>query len=100
MISDASGEPIPLRGGAFLSIVLAAPAYDANGRPTYQPADRSNAVDVRGYQTFRQVAYDTSFEGLTSFGLGVRATLPFRVFVLPGPGTGSRVVVDVSHRWV
>ncbi len=96
---DGSGRPIPLRGGAFLSIVHSAAAYDANGQPTYAPTDRSNVVSVTGYTTFRQVAYAGSFEGLTSFGLGVRAKLPFRVFVLSGPGTGSRVVVDVGHFW-
>ncbi len=98
--ADGSGNPIPLRGGAFLSIVLAATAYDANGQPTYTPASRSEAVNVAGYTTFRQVAFAGSFEGLTTFGLGVRAKLPFRVTVLAGPGGGSRVIVDVSHRWV
>ncbi|HEV8116413.1 MAG TPA: hypothetical protein VGP53_09260 [Acidimicrobiales bacterium] len=97
--SDGSGAPIPLRGGAFLSIVLGAQGIDANGQATYRPANRSEAVNVSGYTTFRQVAFDTSFEGLTSFGLGVRAKLPFRVFVLAGPGSGTRLVVDVSHRW-
>jgi hypothetical protein len=29
----------------------------------------------------------------------VRARLPFRVMVVPGPGRGSRVVVDVAHHW-
>ena len=38
-----------------------------------------------------------SFEGQTTIGLGVRARLPFRVFVLAGPGSGSRLVVDVAH---
>jgi len=32
--------------------------------------------------------------------VGVRATLPFRVLVLPGPGTHNRIVLDVSHRWI
>jgi len=97
--SDGSGEPIPLRGGAFLGIVLGAPAHDADYRPTYRPADRFNAVNVNGYTTFRQVYFDGTYEGLTSFGLGVRARLPFRVFLLAGPGSGSRMVVDVAHRW-
>ncbi len=97
---DGSGAPIPLRGGAFLSIVAAAPAHDDAYRPTYRPADRSNIVNVAGFTTFRQVAFGGTFEGLTTIGLGVRATLPFRVFVLAGPGSGSRLVVDVSHRWV
>jgi hypothetical protein len=29
----------------------------------------------------------------------VRARLPFRVFSLAGPGAGSRLVIDVAHRW-
>ena len=54
---------------------------------------------VTGFSTFRQVSWAESQEGLTAVGLGVRARLPFRVFVLDGPGAGSRVVVDVAHRW-
>ena len=54
---------------------------------------------MTGYQTFRQVAYAGSFEGYTSIGLGVRAWLPSRVFTLDGPGSGSRLVVDVAHFW-
>ncbi len=96
---DGSGAPVPLRGGAFLQVVLASPAYDANGRPTYRPADRANVVNVTGYTTFRQVAYAGSFEGQTTFGVGVRARLPFRVFVLSSPDTTSRVFLDVAHYW-
>ncbi len=58
-----------------------------------------NLVDTSGYRTFRQVGWGGSFEGYTTLGLGVRARLPFRVAVLPGPGTGSRLVIDVAHRW-
>jgi hypothetical protein len=47
----------------------------------------------------RQAAFAGSFEGQTRLGLGVRACLPFRVFVLQAPGTQSRVVVDVAHLW-
>ncbi len=98
--ADGSGDPVPLRGGAFLSIVLSAPAHDEAGRPTYRPADRANAVDVRGFTTFRQVAFAGDFEGLTTFGLGVRGRLPFRVLVVPVAGGRSQVVLDVSHRWI
>jgi hypothetical protein len=57
---------------------------------------------VKGFRTFRQVAYAGSFEGQTTFGLGVRARLPFRVFVLagsPGDRHGAMLVIDVAHRW-
>lgn len=96
---DGSGFTVPLRGGAFLQVTVADPAYDQNGNPTYQPANRNEAVDVTGFRTFRQVAFAGSFEAVTKVGLGVRARLPFRVFTLDGPGDGSRLVIDVAHRW-
>ncbi|MGW5052821.1 AMIN-like domain-containing (lipo)protein [Actinokineospora sp. NPDC004072] len=96
---DGSGQVVPLRGGAKLQVVAIAPAYDSAGNPTYTPANRRELVDVTGWDTFRQVAWAGSFEGQTTIGLGVRARLPFRAFVLDGPGSGSRIVVDVAHRW-
>jgi hypothetical protein len=96
---DGSGELVPLRGGVRLQVVVHAPSYDLNGNPTYTPANRAELSNVTGYQTFRQVADAGSFEGQTTIGLGVRARLPFRVFVLAGPGDGSRLVVDVAHFW-
>jgi hypothetical protein len=99
VLADGSGQPVALRGGAFLNVVVRAPAHDANGNPTYIPPNPTDAINVSGFQTFRQVDFIVTFEGQTQIGLGVRARLPFRVFVLPGPGAGSRVVVDVAHRW-
>lgn len=99
VIADGSGQVVPLRGGAKLQVVVRAPAYDANGNATYRPADRRELVNVTGFQTFRQLALAGSFEGVTTIGAGVRARLPFRVLVLDGPGSSSRIVVDVAHRW-
>jgi|tagenome__1003787_1003787.scaffolds.fasta_scaffold20781460_2 hypothetical protein len=99
--ADGSGATIPLRGGAYLQITVGAASYDEYGNPTFGPQTRE-VVNVSGYRTFRQVAYAGSFEGRTDFGLGVRARLPFRVFVLPGtPNTDHipRLVIDVAHRW-
>ncbi|MGY4642488.1 AMIN-like domain-containing (lipo)protein [Cellulomonas sp. URHB0016] len=96
---DASGAVVPTRGGAAIEVTVNDPAYDESGSPTYAPADLNELTDVAGYRTFRQVVWAGSFEGYTSVGLGVRARLPFRVLVLAGPGSGSRLVVDVAHRW-
>jgi hypothetical protein len=85
--ADGSGDVVPVAGGAVLAVTVRAPAYRAI-RPS-----------VAGYRTFRDVAWGGSFEGQTSFGLGVRARLPFRVFTLDGPGNGTRFVVDVAHKW-
>jgi hypothetical protein len=102
VIEDASGRPVPLRGGAFLDIVVPAPDHTPDGTPTYVPADRRELVDVGGFRTFRQVAWAGSFEGTSAIGVGVRARLPFRVTALSGiPGTsgGTRVIIDVAHAW-
>jgi hypothetical protein len=94
-----SGHVVALRGGAKIQVTAHAPAYDLSGRTTYQPANPTEAVPLAGYSTFRQIAYLGSFEGYTDFGLGVRARLPFRVFILSGPGAHNRLVVDVAHAW-
>ena len=94
----ASGLPIALRGGAKLSVTVNAPAYTPEGTASYAPANRAEVVDVTGYRTFRQVRWDSSFEGQTQLGVGVRARLPFRVFTLQD-ATTSRLVIDVAHRW-
>ncbi len=96
---DGSGAAVPLRGGADLHVVALAPASDVNGASTYARAGKSELVPVGGMRTFRQVAWAGSFEGQTTIGLGVRGRLPFRVLILEGPGSGSRLVIDVAHRW-
>jgi hypothetical protein len=93
------GSVIPLRGGAFLEVVLLDPAYDGTGKPTYKPANPRELVNLANYRTFRQAAWGGSFEGYTTVGLGVRARLPFRVFTLAGPGSSMRIVLDVAHKW-
>jgi hypothetical protein len=85
--ADGSGDFVRVAGGAVLAVTVRAPAY------------QRIRTSVAGYRTFRDVAWGGSFEGQTSFGLGVRARLPFRVFQLDGPGDGTRLVVDVAHRW-
>jgi hypothetical protein len=98
----SQGQGVPLspyagRFGALIGITLLDPAYDVGtGAPTYTPV----LPDVSRYQTFRGIAWGGSFEGYTTFALGVRARLPFEVLVLPGPGTHTRFVVNVAHRWV
>jgi hypothetical protein len=99
VVQDGSGKVVPLRGAAKLQVVTLAPMYDEQGHsitPTYE-CDLYGIVD--GFKTFREAKCAGSFEGQTTFGLGVRARLPFRAFVLDGPGDGSRLVVDVAHRW-
>ncbi|WP_345711607.1 AMIN-like domain-containing (lipo)protein, partial [Kineococcus glutinatus] len=97
--ADGSGDPVPLRGGAFLEVVVHAPSYDDAGAATFTPPSPAEVVDVGGFGTFRQVGWGGSFEGWTTLGLGVRARLPFETVLIEGPGDRARLVVDVAHRW-
>ena len=95
VVMGGSGDAVPVRGGAVLEVVAHVGVI---------PTDSffvgpGTLVDTSRYRTFRHVAWAGSFEGVTTVSLGVRARLPFRVFVVPGPGDGSRLVVDVGHRW-
>ncbi|MET0862271.1 MAG: hypothetical protein ABW091_14725 [Microbacterium sp.] len=100
VLSEGAGFPVPVRGAADLQVIAFAPDYNVvTGQLTYKPINRRELVNVTGYSTFRQVAWAGSFEGQSKIALGVRARLPFRTFILDGPGTGSRLVVDVAHFW-
>ncbi|MFG2989420.1 hypothetical protein ACGFZK_09040 [Streptomyces sp. NPDC048257] len=95
LLQDASGDPLPVRGGAVLEVMVDSPAYD---RQTMAPTipGRSGqplpGVDVTGYRTFRDAVFGASSEGRTQIGLGLRARLPYRVLQLD-----DRLVVDVAH---
>ncbi|MGN9758182.1 AMIN-like domain-containing (lipo)protein [Streptomyces sp. SD31] len=97
LYQDGSGNHIPVGGGAVIEVRVAAPAYDPDtGQPTYpvRAGQRLKGVDLTGYRTFRDARFAGSFEGDTQIGLGVRARLPFRVWVAT-----DRIVVDVAHNW-
>ena len=90
----ATGTPIALTGDGDLQITLRAHGESL----TF--ADPNHVVGVGGFGTFRQVASGGSFEGVTVLGLGVRARLPFRAFILDGPAAGQkRLVIDVARAW-
>jgi len=99
VVGIGSGDPVKIAGGAFLSITANAAAHNLDYKPTYSPKNPLKAVSVAGFSTFRQVAFLGSFEGQTSIAIGVRAKLPMRVQMLAGPGKGSRLVIDVAHKW-
>jgi hypothetical protein len=97
--SDGSGHVVPVRGGARLEIVTNGSVVGEPWELGFVPANIREVVDVAGWQTFRQLAHAGEFEGHLTLGLGVRARLPFRLFVLTTPGREPRVVIDVAHRW-
>ena len=99
--TEGQGQPMsPITaGGALLAVSLRAPAYDQAHASTFPHRTGDHVANVTGYRTLRDVVFGGSFEGYTTFAVGVRARLPYRVFVLSGPGAHSRIVLDVAHRW-
>jgi hypothetical protein len=101
VLTDGEGlDLVPFTaGGEHLWVTLRAPAYDANHSATFTAVAGQHVANPLRYETLRDVVFGGSFEGYTTFAVGVRARLPFRVLLLAGPGTHSRIVVDIAHRW-
>lgn len=92
LTADPSGRPVALRGPAVLRVALAgAQAHDEYGSSTL----RTPSTMTPEFPTLRQVRQAGDFEGIVSFGLGLRDRVGFRVFGLANP---TRVVVDVAHQ--
>jgi hypothetical protein len=93
--SEGEGRDLApyVAGGAKLAVSLRAPAY------TYPEVQGAHPVSVVRRQTLRDILYGGSYEGYTQAAVGVRAKLPYRVIVAAGPGTHSRIIIDVAHRW-
>jgi len=90
VISDGSGLPVPLLGQKKISVVLPnARAHTINGISSLVPN-----VLTPLCANLRQVKLAGDFEGVVSYGLGLKNRGAFRVFKLTNP---ERVVIDVHH---
>ena len=99
VVQDGSGAPVTVPGGARLQVQLHHPAYTDTGQSTFAGRVGEPLPSVSGYQSLQSVVFAGSFEGYSTFGVGVRARLPFRVSVVKGPGTKSRIVLKLAHSW-
>jgi hypothetical protein len=90
IVQDGSGLPVPLLGSHKLKIVLDnARAHTADGTRSLVP-DVLNPL----CPNLRQVKLAGDFEGVVTYGLGLKDKGAFRVFRLTNP---KRVVIDVHH---
>jgi hypothetical protein len=89
---DGSGDPLRLRGAAFLEVVIRAPTHDEHYRPVLTPTRLRP-----DFPTLREVNAPGSFEGQTTAGIGVSYRAPFRILELTNP---TRIVIDLKtqHR--
>ncbi len=80
---DASGAPVPLRGSAFLALVLRGATTGLSVQRTITP----------GFPMLKQVKGAGDFEGVVSYGIGAASRSGFRAFTLTGP---NRLVIDLA----
>jgi hypothetical protein len=89
VIADGSGATVHLLGTKRIHVVIRdARAHTSGGTPLLP------SVLTPLCPNLRQVKDAGDFEGVVSFGLGLRKKTGFRVFRLTAP---TRIVVDVLH---
>jgi hypothetical protein len=89
IVADGSGDTVSLQGTKRLRFVLDnARAHTQSGR-VLLPNGKTPLCS-----NLRQLKLAGDFEGVVTFGLGLRRKTGFRVFRLTGP---PRVVIDVAH---
>ncbi len=89
IISDGSGNTVRLKGRHRLRVIMRdTRAHTESGAPLI-PNVRTPLCP-----NLRQVKLAGDFEGVVTFGIGLRRKTGFRVFRLSAP---SRVVIDVAH---
>lgn len=98
-----SGEPVEVRGGAVLEIVVFAPDF-AHAGSGHQPGREPWRVGQEvarvpgGWPALREVAYAGANDGSeTVFAIGVQERLPFTLTWRGGDGY-SEVSLDIAHR--
>lgn len=90
--SDAKGDVVPLPGQALLRVVFRGATAWCPGPDSRTYAGPS--VLTPYYQRLLAVSAAGDFEQVLSFGVGLAAPGPYRIYALAGP---YRVVLDVSH---
>lgn len=87
--SDGAGKPVKVAGKASLRLVIDAWAED--------PALKGFGP-VSDWKALTEIKNAGSFEGVTTYAIGVAHRTPFHVDRLPSPdGKSQRIVVDIVH---
>lgn len=87
VVQDGSGEPVPLRGRAFLQAVMTpGAAHDDHGAPTVP----GPLPSLSNLAALRDLADAGDFEGVVTWGIGVAARTEFRTPAAVQPLTHRR----------
>lgn len=89
IVADGSGRPVALRGTKRIRVVIRNARGHTQGGTNLLPR-----VTTPLCPNLRQIKTAGDFEGIVSFGLGLRRKTGFRVFRLTAP---TRIVIDIAH---
>jgi len=89
VVADGSGETVSLQGTRRIHVVLRDSRAHTQAGSVLFPSVKTPLC-----ANLRQIKLAADFEGVVSFGLGLRRRTGFRVFRLTGP---TRIVIDVAH---
>jgi hypothetical protein len=89
IIADGSGLPVPLLGTKRIRVLIRNARGHTEGGMNLLPGVRTPLCP-----NLRQIKLAGDFEGVVTFGLGLRRKTGFRVFRLSGP---RRIVIDIAH---
>ena len=89
IVADGSGRPVALRGTKRIRVVIRNARGHTQGGTNLLPRVRTPLCP-----NLRQIKTAGDFEGIVSFGLGLRRKTGFRVFRLTGP---TRIAIDIAH---
>ena len=101
--ADASGVPVPVEGRAALQVVVRGPIYgtDNQGHQPWRPPpavgeDVIAPAQVAGWASLTEVRFAGSFEGQTTFAVGIRDQRRFRVSIT-SEQYYQHVILDIAH---
>ena len=89
IVADGSGKPVSLLGTRRIRIIVRNARGHTNAGTNLLPS-----VITPRCSNLRQVKKAGDFEGVVTYGLGLRRKTGFRVFRLTAP---TRIVIDVAH---
>jgi hypothetical protein len=89
IVADGSGRPVALLGTKRIRVVIRNARGHTQGGTNLLPRVRTPLCP-----NLRQIKTAGDFEGVVSFGLGLRRKTGFRVFRLTSP---TRIVIDIAH---
>jgi hypothetical protein len=102
--AEASGAPVPVKGRAALQVVVRGPIYGTDNQghqPWRQPPavgqDFIAPANVAGWGALAEVSFAGSFEGQTTFAVGVRGEHPFRIWTR-SEQNDQHVILDIAHQ--